>query len=127
MKLYFAIIFIALNSALGFSQEAEFLFLTPSKLKLDQVNEGEVIRQYFVFTNQGDAPLIINDYKVTCSCTQLEYPKYPIAPGSKDSLLLTFDSKGKYYWQNRVVEIQTNTPKKVKIKFKVYVVPQEED
>lgn len=116
-----------MNSALGISQEAEFLFITPAKLKLDKIKEGEVVQHYFVFSNTGDMPLIINDYKVTCSCTQLKFPEYPIAPGEKDSLLLTFNSNGKYYWQDRIVEIESNARNKVKIKFKVYVVPEDEE
>lgn len=126
MKLYFAIIIIALNSALGIAQEAEFDFLTKPKVKLDKIKEGEIVKHYFVFQNSGDAPLVINDYNVTCSCTSAEYPRQPIAPGNKDSILVIFDSNGKYYWQDRTVEIESNAKNKAKLRFKVYVTPKEE-
>ena len=127
MKLYFAIIIIALNSALGFAQEAEFDFLTKTKVKLDKIREGQVIKHYFVFENTGDAPLVINDYHVSCSCTKAQFSKQPIPPGAKDSILIIFDSNGKYYWQDRTVEIDSNASKKTKLRFKVYVIPNDEE
>lgn len=127
MKLYFAIIIIALNSALGIAQEAEFSFITKPKVKLDKIKEGEQVKLYYVFQNSGETPLIISDYKVTCSCTKAVFPKHPIVPGGIDSILVEFDSDGKAYWQDRLVEIESNAKNKAQLRFKVYVVPKEEN
>jgi len=127
MKLYFAIIIIALNSALGFAQVAEFTFLTKSKVKFEKINEGEIIKHYYVFENSGTTPLVIHDYNVSCTCTSIKFPNYPIAPNEKDSILVVFDSNGKYYLQDRTVDIESNAENKIKLRFKVYVIPKDEE
>jgi len=37
----------------------------------------------FVFTNNGNKPLIITNAQGSCGCTVPSYPKEPIAPGGK--------------------------------------------
>jgi hypothetical protein len=127
MKLYFAIIFIAINSALGFGQVAEFSFLGKTTAKWDKVNEGKQLQHYFVFENSGTVPLIIQDAKVACSCTKVEFTKAPIAPGQKDSIRVTFDTNEKYYYQDRTIELVANTKKTEKLRLKVYVIPKDQD
>lgn len=126
MKLYFAIIFIAIHSALGFGQEAEFLFKGKTTIKWPNVAEGKKLEHYFVFENSGKQPLIIQDAKVACSCTKVEFPKAPIAPGQIDSIHVILDTKEKYYHQDRVIELVANTRKTEKLRMKVYVIPKGE-
>ena len=40
-------------------------------------------RREFVFTNNGNAPLIITNTQGSCGCTVPSSPKEPIAPGAK--------------------------------------------
>lgn len=126
MRLYFAIIFIALNSALGLCQEAEFHFLEKTTVKLGDFNEGVVAKHDFVFINDGDAPLVIYSADVSCSCTKIDYPKEPIAPGDTSVIKVSFDTKGKYLWQDRVIYLQSNAKRKEKLRIKLYVIPNEE-
>lgn len=79
--------------------------------KFPKSTEGKLLEHEFVVTNTGNAPLIISDYKVQCTCTKLIYPKSPIAPGQSAKLKVTFDSKGKYGFQDRTIEVYTNTKK----------------
>jgi hypothetical protein len=126
MRLFFAIITIALSSALGFGQVAEFSFEAPV-FKSPKINEGKQIEHYFVFTNTGKAPLIISHYEVACSCTKVFFPDYPIAPGKTDSIRVTFDSNGKYYQQDRAIILSSNAKKKeTTLRLKVYVIPKED-
>ncbi len=120
MRLFFAII-IALSSAFTFRSGAEFYFLEKNHDFTD-TNEGEVLIHDFEFTNVGDAPLVISDYKVACSCTKITFPEQPILPSKKGSIHLSFDTKGKYGYQSRKIEIISNVGKKIKLSFRVYVV-----
>ena len=123
MRLFFAIIIIALSSAPGFAQEAEF-DINKAVVKFPKTHEGEVLRHTFVVENTGDAPLIISKYEVACPCTKLTYPDHPINPGDKAELELTFDTKGKYYFQDRTILVHTNTKSGIhKLRMKVNVVP----
>jgi hypothetical protein len=127
MKLYFAIIFIALNSAFGYGQTAEFSFLEGSTKKWDKTPEGELLKHYFVFTNTGDAPLIIDEAQVACPCTKVTFPQKPVPPGATDSILVTFDTNHKFYNQDRKIILKANTKKEEKLRIKVYVIPKEEE
>lgn len=116
---------ILLSSALGFSQEAEFSFKKKTH-KFPKTNEGDTLRHHFVFTNTGNAPLLISSYTVECHCTELKFPTYPIEPGKTDSVEVVFDTNGKYFAQDRLVIISSNAKKKETIlRFKVFVNPKE--
>lgn len=90
--------------------------------KFPKTKEGTLLKHVFKVTNTGDAPLIISDYKVACTCTKLTLPERPIAPGETVGLEVTFDTKGKYYFQDRIIYLQTNTKsKEEKLRIKVNV------
>lgn len=127
MRLFFAII-IALNSAFVCppTDGAEFYFYAP-KHKFPDTREGVILEHEYKFKNTGDAPLVISEYKVACSCTKINYPKEPVMPGTESSILLSFDTNGKYGYQYRKVELYSNASSKpVVISFKVTVIPKED-
>ncbi len=110
-----------MSSALGFGQEAELRF--DKKLqKFPDTEEGVVLEHLFSFQNTGDAPLIFKDYKVTCPCTKVVFPNEPIPPGKSGVVKVTFDTKGKSYYQDRIIEIFSNSKKGTeKLRIKVFV------
>ena len=71
--------------------------------------DGEKVTYSFLFTNSGDAPLIISNAKGSCGCTVPNYPKEPIAPGASASIDVTFDSKGRKGKQSKAVTLTANT------------------
>ncbi len=126
MKLFFAITIIVLNSVLGFGQVAEFQFKN-STHKFPDTKEGVVLEHEFVLINTGSVPLLISDYKVACPCTKVILPKKPISPGETYPLKVTFDTKGKYYYQDRSIYLTTNSKKgNERIRIKVNVIPENE-
>jgi hypothetical protein len=112
------------NSAIGFSQYAEFHFINKTTHKWDKVDEGVQLQHYFVFKNSGDTPLVINEALVSCSCTKIEFPQQPILPQQKDSILVRFDTHQKYYMQDRIIKLKANTKKEQELRIKVFVVPK---
>lgn len=126
MKHVFVLLFLITNSAIGFSQYAEFEFLDKPIYNFGEVDEGVQLKYYFVFKNTGNTPLVINDAAVTCSCTKVTFPSNPILPQKTDSILVRFDTKGKYYKQDRTIKITANTKKSQKLKMRAFVIPKEE-
>ncbi len=55
----------------------------------------------FIFTNIGDAPLIVSDVRASCGCTIPEKPLEPIMPGEKGKIKVHYDT-------NRVGAFQKN-------------------
>ena len=118
-------IFLFLNSAFCFSQNAEFSIKEAVK-KFGSVKEGEIIEHVYEFKNTGNSPLIISDYSVACKCTQVFFSKEPLLPNQMGQVKIVFDTNGKYLHQDRIVYLFVNTKKKiVKLRFKVYVIPNE--
>ncbi len=99
------------------------------EFKFDQVehdfgaiNQGDVVEHVFQFTNEGEAPLIIQSAVGSCGCTVPTYTREPIAPGESGELTVAFDSKGKMNLQNKTVTITANTwPKKTMLRIKAMV------
>ncbi len=83
------------------------------------VKKGEVVSIEFEFTNTGNQPVIITEVKVECSCTTVEFPKHPIAPGQCAKMTVKFDTKSVYDRQDRIVEVISNAKNSnQKIRFK---------
>lgn len=75
------------------------------------IKEGDQAKHEFVFTNTGDAPLILTDVKPSCNCTTPEWPRQPIMPGKSDKIIAIFDSKGRPGEFNKSIEVFSNATK----------------
>lgn len=125
MKLFFTII-IAL-STVSLVKDETVLSFNKTTIKFPDTKEGEILKHSFEFQNTGSSPAIITDYKVSCPCTKAVYPSQPILPGEKGKVEITFDTNGKYGYQDRTVELYYNSKKSpLKLRFKVYVYNVEE-
>jgi hypothetical protein len=121
MKISIFMLTTLISSAIALQQFAELSF-DKKTIKFPDSPEGVVLEHYLKYTNTGSAPLVFETYKVSCPCTKVELPTSPIAPGQTDSLHITFDTKGKSYYQDREILIFSNTKKQVdKIRLKVFV------
>ncbi len=59
-----------------------------------KVKQGEVLSHEFVFTNEGDAPLVIERVATSCGCTAALASEDRIAPGKEGRIKASFDSRG---------------------------------
>ncbi len=88
------------------------------------IEQGTPQETVFMFTNTGDAPLIITDAKSSCGCTVPNPPKDPIAPGETGELLVKFNGSG----QNQVtktITVTANTEKGSELlRIKAFVNPK---
>ena len=74
-----------------------------------QLVDGEKVSYSFIFTNSGDAPLIISNAKGSCGCTVPNWSRDPIAPGESGSIDVTFNSSGRSGKQNKAITLTANT------------------
>jgi Protein of unknown function (DUF1573) len=70
--------------------------------------EGSILKHYFKFKNTGTQALVIAKAVASCGCTVPSFPKYPIAPGQSDSILLEFDSHNRIGQNHKNVLIYSN-------------------
>ena len=100
------------------SQEFKFEQETIDYGKIIKGSEGE---RTFVFTNIGDAPLIIQSITSSCGCTVPKKPENPIMPGEKGEIKVSYDTK-RVGGFSKSITITSNTKNAVKvIKIKGFV------
>jgi len=100
MKNLIAILFVGLISFGSIAQEK----VAKIEFKTDVIDYGTIEKgadgiRTFVFTNTGDAPLIISKVSSTCGCTVPKKPKGPILPGETGEIAVKYDT-------NRVMPIR---------------------
>tara|TARA_X000000950_G_C13444144_1_gene469263 strand:- start:120 stop:491 length:372 start_codon:yes stop_codon:yes gene_type:complete len=120
MKKIIAVLLLTLCYSLNFAQaKAE---IDKKTFKFPKTKEGITINHTYNLTNTGDAPLLIQKYEVSCSCTILKFPKDPILPNQSVKLEVTFDTKDKIGWQDRIISLYSNAENSPnKLRFKVMV------
>ena len=57
---------------------------------IDKGSDG--VRE-FIFTNTGDAPLVISKVNSSCGCTIPKKPEKPILPGESDKIQVKYDTQ----------------------------------
>ena len=60
-------------------------------LDLGTINRGEKKEVEYVFTNTGNAALLI-ELVTSCKCTALDWPRRAILPGESGRISVTYDS-----------------------------------
>jgi hypothetical protein len=65
-------------------------------------------KREFVFTNNGNKPLIITNAQGSCGCTVPTYPKEPIAPGAKGVIGVKYDTSRAGQSFTKTVTLTTN-------------------
>ena len=82
--------------------------LERESIDLGSIPKGEVKSSKFKFTNTGKADLMISTVSA-CECTEVEWPRYPIAPGESDEIIFHYNSEEKEGKQEVTVDIFANT------------------
>ncbi|WP_317899564.1 DUF1573 domain-containing protein [Aurantibacillus circumpalustris] len=101
----FILLFLSFNS---YSQAK--LKIPETKKNFGLVKRGEIIKNEFEISNSGDAPLLINDIEISCSCTTVDFPKQPILPDQSSKITVIFNTTTVYGRQDRVVYVNSNDP-----------------
>ncbi len=79
-------------------------------------NDGPVEHK-FVFTNSGDAPLIIQGVRASCGCTTPAWTKEPVPPGEKGFVLAKFNPKNRPGSFKKSLTITSNASQSAKTIF----------
>jgi hypothetical protein len=57
-----------------------------------EIPQGKPVSIEFVFTNNGDEPLLVADAVASCGCTASDYSKEPIMPGKSSKIKVTYNA-----------------------------------
>ncbi|MDR2126742.1 MAG: DUF1573 domain-containing protein [Prevotellaceae bacterium] len=74
------------------AQTGKMVFENPSHdFGANVPEKGGSVTHRFVFTNQGDAPVTIQNVKASCGCTTPAWTKEPVAPGEQGFVDATYN------------------------------------
>ncbi|WP_353778767.1 DUF1573 domain-containing protein [Winogradskyella sp. 3972H.M.0a.05] len=95
MKNLITILFVGLLSFGALAQDKKVAKIEFKETTIDYgtIEKGANGVRTFVFTNTGNAPLIISDVKSSCGCTVPKKPKGPILPGETGEIEVKYDTK----------------------------------
>lgn len=125
-KLRTTILLFIFKTAIVIGQSAVFS-VKYKTIKFPPTKEGEVLKFSYQVKNTGKAPLEIYSADTECSCTDVILPADKILPGQFGIIQVVFDTKGKYYFQNRIIYLNTNSRRRRElVRFKVFIEPSPE-
>lgn len=75
-------------------------------LRFGRLGSGEIAVGRFTLHNATPHPLRIVSYERSCGCLSLDFDDQPIMPDGKRPVTLTFDTRGEWGWQFKLVEIR---------------------
>jgi hypothetical protein len=109
-------LFLAAYLVCIFNSYAQGTFNFPiDKHDFGTVEESGPIGYEFMFTNTGNAPIIITDVRASCGCTTPSWPKEPIAPGGKGVIKAEYNTTGRIGVFNKSITITSNATEPSKI------------
>ena len=74
-------------------------------VRFGRLRSGEIAVQRIWIENRATRPTAVVSCETSCGCTRLEFDAQPLAPGTAQCATLTFDSRGEYGWQLKVLDI----------------------
>jgi len=94
MKQLITILFIGIFSfSMAAQEKVAKIEFKETTIDYGTVEKGANGVRTFVFTNTGDAPLIVSKASSTCGCTVPKAPKAPIMPGMTGEIEVKYDTK----------------------------------
>tara|TARA_R110002049_G_scaffold67310_5_gene174948 strand:+ start:2471 stop:2875 length:405 start_codon:yes stop_codon:yes gene_type:complete len=79
--------------SISFSINSQEFKFEKESINYGKISKGSNGERIFVFTNVGDAPLIIKNIQSSCGCTIPKKPEQPIMPGEKGEIKVSYDTK----------------------------------
>lgn len=97
---------ISISSA----QEKAVLEVDSQVYNFGMIDEADgLVSHVFTIENRGNKPLVISRVTASCGCTRPEWSKEPIAAGSKSTIKVTYNPKGRPGPFYKTVTIFSNT------------------
>jgi len=114
LAMFIGLVFVAIQPGWPFATGPKVVFKTET-WNFGNIKDNVHISQDFVFTNVGDAVLIITKVDASCGCTAVLVTDKKIEPGKMGMVKVKFDSSGYEGEVSKVVYVETNDPSKPRI------------
>lgn len=87
--------------------KAEIKFAETSH-NFGSIEQGEIARYEFRFTNTGTEPLTLSNVSASCGCTTPKWPRESIAPGATAVITAEYNSAGREGSFTKYISVYSN-------------------
>jgi hypothetical protein len=84
-----------------------------------KVKQGEILSHEFVFTNEGDATLVIKKVSTSCGCTAALASDEKLAPSKQGKIDVKFDTRGYGDRVSKYIFVDSNDPGNTRVQLEV--------
>jgi hypothetical protein len=111
-----------LASLSSYAQTSTTVEFENKSQSFENIPEGTQLKIVYRFQNTGNTNFQLLNVATTCGCTVAEYPKHPIAPGARDSIVATFDTNHRLGQQAKGINLESNIGE-INLIFTALVIP----
>ena len=115
----FLFVLMAVLPVLSLAEPAPSLSIEQTEYHFGEIFQGESVSHVFTFSNDGDAPLVIDRVKSSCGCTAALLSSKNIPPGGQGTIRATFDSSRFRDSVHKVIMLYSNAPGKGRVQFSI--------
>jgi hypothetical protein len=101
-------VFLVFSSGLLGGEKAPKIKFKEDLWDFGSVKQGQILTHSFLFTNEGEAPLLIQRVRTTCGCTAALVSKKEIAPGKDGEVKVTFNTRGYEGHMSKYIYVESN-------------------
>ena len=85
-------VFVFAAAAFAQKKVADVAKFTNETIDFGKIKQGVPVERDFIYSNTGNAPLIISSARATCGCTTPKFSEAPLLPGKKDKIVAGFNA-----------------------------------
>lgn len=75
--------------------------------------KDSIVKINFIFSNNGDGPLVIYNIVASCGCVKPKWPKKPIKSGEKSIVCIELDTKDRHGVFTKDIYVESNSIERV--------------
>ena len=121
-------VFLVFSSGLLSGEETPKIKFKEDSWDFGRVKQGQILTHSFLFTNEGDVPLVIQRVTTSCGCTAALVSKKKIAPGKEGEIKATLNTRGYEGHVSKYIYVESNDPaqtrKQLTVSAKIDVPPR---
>ena len=89
-----AIVFLSAFSFAATGEKKPLAKYKETSWDFGKIKQGEILTHEFVFSNDGESPIVIEKVATSCGCTAALVSEDKIGPGKTGKIKVSFDSRG---------------------------------
>jgi hypothetical protein len=78
-------------------------WLTPTEYDFGTIPQGKPVQTVFKFKNKTDLPIVIDNVRTECGCTEADREETPIAAGAIGQIPVQYDAQKKGFFKKKII------------------------